>query len=511
MELEAAADGGSREEHGSELQKESEADELKAQLSALQDTVAEREATLERFQKLIVVLKAKLHEASGGSSPSSYFPEPHQLESYISDLEDSETKLREIYEELLHKPLFLAKENQRLEEELQEARETEEELTEEINQVEEKLNTVEAEKEEREEELRKLQKWLDDNQPALVELEHLKDDLDTARSRIADLEQMQEELLNKAEEAASSEVPPALSSKPQSRRAGRRESEVMRQSGTKVIERSITVVEHVQATVLELREKMLLSGVLKDNGAHTPEEVPARVQKQEMGADGTGESGDETKVEVQETAQIDIGTEMSNLTEQLAQELQNLKQIKDDVTDGNSPQAEGNPPLHEIIEVSVTTTADFGILGSGLPSDGISDTNENVEAKSPEMASASECPSEYETPQATAKRQRGTSIPSGADLEHDYAEIADKQHRVSGVYEPVEIRDRARRDADATAGKPFSSAGAQTCLRVVSVVTLCQWYPCMRCCSLPRAVCVLCFVFECSYTIPPPLTIPGST
>lgn len=465
--MEVAADK-SKEEHGSELQKESEVEELKAQLSALRDTLAEQEEKVEKFQKLIVALKAKLQKASGGPFPLSFFSEPQQLESYISDLEDSETKLREIYDELLNKPLFLAKENKRLEESLQEARETEEELNEEIDQMKEKLSTVEADKEEIEEELSKLQGWLDDNQPALAELDRLKEDLDVACRRIEDLEQMQEELLDKAEEAASSYVPPAPSSKPQSRRPSRRDSEFMRQSGTKAIERSITVVGHVQATVLELREKMLLSGVLKEDGTPTiEEEVPRDSREQGTGTGETGVSGSETKVEVQETAKIDIGTEMKNLTEQLAQELQNLMQMKDDVTDKSAPPQEGNTSLSEIIEGSVTVTG-VGLLTSGLSPDKVGDMNNDADCKN--MASDLECPSEYETPSTTARRQRGTSVPTGDNLEHDYAEIADRQHRMSGVYEPVEIRRQARKDSNAAAGEHSKGINVLMCVSATCVV-----------------------------------------
>ena len=479
--MEVAADK-SREEHGPELQKESEVEELKAQLSALRDTLAEQEEKLEKFQKLIVALKAKLQNASGGPFPLSFFSEPQQLESYISDLEDSETKLREIYDELLNKPLFLAKENKRLEESLQEARETEEELNEEIDQMKEKLSTVEADKEEIEEELSKLQGWLDDNQPALAELDRLKEDLDVACRRIEDLEQMQEELLDKAEEAASSYVPPAPSSKPQSRRPSRRDSEFMRQSGTKAIERSITVVGHVQATVLELREKMLLSGVLKEDGTPTTEEeVPRDSREQGTGTDETGVSGSETKVEVQETAQINIGTEMNNLTEQLAQELQNLMQMKDNVTDKSAPPQEGNTSLSEIIEGSVTVTTGVGILTSGLSPDEVGDTNNDADCKN--MASDLECPSEYETPSTTARRQRGTSVPTGDNLEHDYAEIADRQHRMSGVYEPVDIRRQARKDSNATAGEPSKGINVLMCVSATCLVcgdSLSVVYLCVR-------------------------------
>ena len=475
--VEEATDGGNGEEHSSELQRVSEeVEELKAQLLALQDTVAKREETVEKYQQLIVALKAKLQEASGGSSASLHFPEPQQLESYISDLEDSETKLREIYEELLDKPLFLVKKNQDLEEALQEARKTEEGLNEQINQVKETLNALEAEKEEKEEELNKLQMWLDEKQPALAELEDLQEKLDIAHRRIEDLEQMQEELLDKAEEAASSDVPPAPSSKPQ-RTLIRHESEVMRQSGTKAIERSITVVEHVQATVLDLRKKMLLSGVLKGDRALPPEEeVPQEGREQGTATGETSEGGAETKKEVQETARIDIGTEMNNLTEQLAEELQNLMQIKDDVTDRNSPPQEGSPHLSEIVEESVAITADVSMLASGLLPGGTEKTNEDTEGKSPYMASDLECPSEYETPHTTARRERGIPLPADDNFDHDYAEIADRQRRASGVYEPVEIRRGTRRDSKAaTAGKACSNTGAPLYpQQVLSVVILCH-------------------------------------
>lgn len=453
--MEEATDGGNEEEHSSELQRvREEVEELKAHLLALQDTVAKREETVENYQKLIVVLKAKLQEASSGSSASLHFPEPQQLESYISDLGDSGTELREIYEELLDKPLFLVKKNQDLEEALQEARKAEEELNEQINQVKEKLNALEAEKAEKEEELSKLQMWLDEKQPALAEREDLTDKLDIAHRRIEDLEQMQEELLNKAEEPASSDVPPASLSKPQ-RPLIRRESEVMRQSGTKALERSITVVEHVQATILDLREKMLLSGVLKgDRALPLEEEAPQECREQGTATGEAGEGGAETKMEVQETVSVDIGAEMKNLTEQLAGELQTLMQIKDGVTDRNSPLQEGSPHLSDIVEESVAVTADIGVFASGLSPGGTEDTNEDMEGKSPYMASDLECPSEYETPHTTARRERGIPLPTGDNFDHDYAEIADRQRRASGVYEPVEIRRGSRGGSKAaTAGK----------------------------------------------------------
>ena len=444
-----AAGGGDDGERSLDLQHEAEAEELKTQLSALQGIVAEREETLEKYQKLIVILKARLQEASGSSSTSSSFPEPDQLDSYISDLEESETKLREIYEELLNKPLFLAKENQRLVEELQEAREAEEELNEDCNQMEEKLNTVEAEKEEKIEELNELHKWLEDNQPALLELENVKEDLGTARKRVEDLEGMQEDLLNKLEEQAALDVPPAIPPKPRSRRTSRRESELMRQSGTKAIERSITVVEHVQATILELREKMLLTGVMTEDGTITPEVgEPMSVQDQGTATEGAGESGDEAKVEVKETAQIDIGAEMTNITEQLAQELQSLMQIKEDVAEGKPP-----PP---IVEEMMTTTTDV-LVESGLPPSETDEAQEDVDADTSKLGSDLEAhPSEYEMPCETAPKQKPSSAPTGDGLDHDYAEVAERQPNVSGDYEAVEFERKLKKDLTTTAGKPAS-------------------------------------------------------
>ena len=373
--------------------------------------IADRERRIKNLEQAILYLRSELQKTQAGQTSSISVTDG--LDSYVSDLEASESQLRGIYQELMSKPLFLVQENQRLENELNQAREIEEELEDRLNELTSEFQDKEAQSQEVAKELQVAQEWLDEYQPAIHEIEKLREALATANERITKLEDMQGELLKQAEAAP---VPaPAIPSK-SSRRTSRRESEVMRQIGAKAIHRSIEVVEHVQNTVLELRERLLTSGSAKEEKLTQMEEEAFISEDDKRFADSIPVKRQEPVTEdvvVAEIKEDEMMPILDNANFLLQEELEKLK----------------NTLLQEEIEKQ-NIEADLKRMVEEIKIDPL---RVIPVAEEPEGEAL-----DYETP------KRGLPLPhEGAEgpYNHDYSEVDYPAGRKgSGLYEPVDFQ-----------------------------------------------------------------------
>ena len=388
-----------------------EVEVLKSENEQLRAHLDERDKKVKLLEHAVLLNRAQLRKVGAPVNP----PDPNDLTETIEQLEDSEQQLKEIYAELLDKPLYLAEENQRLEGELHHAKELQDELSTKVEELNAKVLDAEREKDAADLELNQLQEWLDENQRAIFEQNNLKNELENAKNRIRDLEDMQEELLKQGE--IESPLPPSADSK---RHAllQRSESVMKRKTGAKAIERSINVVETVQDTVLKLKEKMLSFSRDKEDEGTDPETGGKRDQ-------GTGPE------EVVEVAQMSVETEVEAeidvLTDLLQSELGNLNDLKEKV-EQEEPVVK-DPIEEQLRKVEEEKAALLAELSRMKGSEDVDDPSSSLSA----------LPSEYETPSSLHHRK----LPEAGDEEyhHDYSEV-EMRRRESGVYEPVDFRGR---------------------------------------------------------------------